>query len=551
MNAIYMVAAFALLSLNCTASIAQGAEAPTAAPARTLFFMSDLHMGVGKNMPEKYANQEDFRWHDDLSAWLNEADRSTSSSAELVLLGDIFELWQSSLQVCKGDGATFECETTDCRPEDNGKGFGCTEEQALARVQHAIRQHQKTLDALSAFAQKGQNRLVLVPGNHDAALLLPKVRVAVLNAFKDPGENRVSISKTGYWLSNDKKIYADHGHMYDRVNKFEGWPQPYETRPSGLVMQQPWGEDMVQHFYNQYEELLPAIDNVSDEIAGAQLGVSVLGASAGRVAAQRFIKFLIIDTTLLQKLAFLGEHDADDDDLTLGGTAEEGVKWDFAAIRKGDAGKFLVESMPVDHLRDVAQDADMKIAWADITDDDIATACEQRKVLIEYYQKAEPEHAGKFATCVVTGNDTLGYVADKILARDSRNRRKFLAATGKTVGSQFDVYVYGHTHTAVAPFTQKIASLWDVSVVNDGAFQRTISPQQLEALAGDKSKMGQMFANLTPEGMRPCYSYVRIDPYAANSKPMAELKWWSFSKGKWSERSDCPPWPPKNAATEQ
>jgi UDP-2,3-diacylglucosamine pyrophosphatase LpxH len=533
------------VTLAVTGCASASAAGPQDAHGGTAFFISDLHMGIGDRLSGKYANQEDFRWHEDLSAWLDYADRSTASNADLVILGDAFELWQSPFQICEGDGVTFKCEAKDCRPEDNGAGFGCTEEEAVQRVDHVLRQHQKTIDALSAFARKGENRLTIVPGNHDAALLLPKVRTAVLEAFHDPDESRVSLSETGYWVSADKKIYADHGHMYDRVNRFDGWPHPFEVRAAGPVMRQPWGEDMVQHFYNQYEELLPIIDNVGTEIAGARLGVDALGNAVARTAARRFIKFLVLDTTLSQKLSFLGESSADDGNLTLGGAPAAGAPWDFAAIRAQDAGKFYAGSMPLDALREAAQNAGVQTSWEDVLDDDIAVLCEQRKVLIEYYQKAEARPEGTITPCPVKEpSPRLGYVADKILGRDARNRRVYLQAMRTTVRKPFDVYVYGHTHTAVAPFPQKIKALWTVRVVNDGAFQRTISLEQLDALARmEDTTTATLFAELTPDDLQPCYPFVRVHPYAANQKPTPELKWWSLADGKWSEEDSCAAWP--------
>lgn len=527
---------------------ASAAEVPPT--QRSYYFVSDLHLGVGRVLPQRFANQEDFRWHDDLVAWLNHIDTETSSSAELVLLGDSFELWQSPFQTCEGDGSTFSCKARDCQPEKNGSGHSCSESEALARIKNVLAQHKPTIDALAAFARRGNNHLTIVPGNHDAAILLPKVKAAVLEAMNDVAAPRVTISSVGFWKSDDGRIYGDHGHMYDKVNKFAKWPEPYDVGADGPMMLQPWGENMVQRFYNQYEELLPAIDNVADETAGARLAADALGQDAVRVAARRFLGFLAFDTTLRQKLSFLGQQEQGGDDLNLGQAQAGSIPWDYAAIRSGDAATFALESMPLDSLRAAAQQAGaIEIAWSDFSDEDIATLCEQRKVLIDYYSAKPQEKVpadGAISVCPLKkdANASLGWVADQVFGLSERNRRNYLDAVGTALHGQFDVYVYGHTHSAVAPATLKIRSFWSARVVNDGAFQRLASIDQLNKLAAKKGlPTATLFAQLTPENLPPCYSYVRVKPYATGHKPTPELRWWALANGQWQERDSCPDWP--------
>lgn len=520
--------------------------------ASTTVFVSDLHLGVGQILPGKYANQEDFRWHTEFAALLDWLDSSTSSNVELVFLGDSFELWQSPFQDCSGDGANFSCKARDCRPDVNGDKYACTEAEAQARMRHVLTQHADTIDALSRFARKGTNRIVLVPGNHDAAILLPLVQADVLGKFNLPAD-RLQLATRGYWVSSDKRIFADHGHMFDKVNKYTGWPEPYENTAHGRVMLRPWGEGMVQEFYNQYEELVPAVDNMTDETTGARLAAEALGPEAKKIALKRFVRFLAHDTTLRQKLDSLGasEGEVDDVDLRLGGEQPDTVPWDFAAIRAGDATRFFVESMALDKARETAAQVAEPISWADVDDEEIAELCEQRRVLIEFYTRnpgAKRPPDAQMAACpqVAGAEANLGYAADKIFRRDLRNRRKYLVSMQAPVGAPFDVYVYGHTHAAVDPADQKLREAWQAKVVNTGAFQRTASVDQVRQLRDkeDKDKpLAQFFAGLTPEKLRPCYPFVRVKPYAAGAKPSAELRWWALSNGSWRELSSCPPWP--------
>lgn len=532
----------ALLLGICVASATAASQAPT---PRTFVFLSDLHLGVGYVQPGKFANQEDFRWHDDLVALLEHIGGGDASATDLVLLGDTFELWQSPFQKCQGEGVEFGCVTLDCRPEKNGRDHGCTEAEALARIKHVLDQHADTIRALREFAFRGENRLTLVPGNHDAALLLPDVKAEVLRRFGDADQKRIKIAAAGYWVSDDKRIFGDHGHMPDKVNRFEHWPEPWAITPAGRVMLQPWGERMVQEFYNQYEELLPAIDNMTDEAAGMRLAIKALGPQQMGNALKRFLAFLAFDTTLRQKLSSLGRGAADNGDLMLGSTPPRDV-WDISGIRAGNTKEFFVQSMPLDELRLVAQQTESDLSWDGVSDEDIAELCEQRAVLIAYYAAHPAQRVpaeAKIEPCPVKpdAERSLGRVADQVLNRDAANRRKHLRAASGEVSKRFEVYVYGHTHSAASPFKQKIQNLWQASVVNTGAFQRLASSDEIQRMAaGSGETATQVFAKLLPEQMKPCYSFVRIRPYVPDGKPKVELMWWALEAGKFDEHASCP-----------
>jgi len=106
------------------------------------------------------------------------------------------------------------------------------------------------LRALGVFASSGNNRLVLVPGNHDAALLFPKVAAAALAAMgATSGRARVAIE--GYWTSGNGRLYAEHGHQIGKeVNRWEEWPSPFIMSGNLKVLRRPWGEQFVQAYYN-------------------------------------------------------------------------------------------------------------------------------------------------------------------------------------------------------------------------------------------------------------------------------------------------------------
>ena len=87
--------------------------------AQRLYFISDLHLGVGRDSSSgAWSTLEDFRWHDDLTAWLDHISTQSDHSAHLVVLGDMLELWQSHRTTCTTQNGALICKTEDCTAKD-------------------------------------------------------------------------------------------------------------------------------------------------------------------------------------------------------------------------------------------------------------------------------------------------------------------------------------------------------------------------------------------------------------------------------------------------
>src|SRR5439155_613290 len=117
------------------------------------------HMGIGRDAAGGWRPTENFRWAVELSGFLKAIDAQSHGATDLVLNGDTFELVESALPGCKYADP----------------GSGCTESEAVARIDHVLAAHAPEMRALADFARSGTNRVVFVPGDHDAALLFPAV----------------------------------------------------------------------------------------------------------------------------------------------------------------------------------------------------------------------------------------------------------------------------------------------------------------------------------------------------------------------------------------
>jgi UDP-2,3-diacylglucosamine pyrophosphatase LpxH len=495
------------------AFVASGEPVPAQSSDRWIVAISDLHFGVGRDN-DAWHSMEDFRWGPEFQMFLDEVHKRGGGKVDLVIAGDAFELWQS--------------RTPDCAPPN--RDAGCSEAEALARLKAVVAAHATELRALGRFAAAGDNRVVFVPGNHDAALLFPAVAKAAIEATGDGG-SRVSVSASGYWLSPGKEVFVEHGHqMGKEVNKLRSWPRPFVgTNPARL--ERSWGEQFVQGFYNQYEAKYPIIDNVSEEGVGVRYAREVEGWVGTATAFGRFVQFYLTKLSLAQHVASLGKDSASG--------------WDLGAVRKkGPA--FFVESLPSDDPLGQAIrsgrpgfEADL----SDFSDEDLRVICDARAQIYDF--QLEKKVVQPTITKCPVKDASLGAVGQAILKTPrstivssylAERFAELKASAG--LSRPFQTFIYGHTHLPDGGFKPMADSHpdWNPMVLNTGAWQRTITPEQLDKLKC-RVPAGGSIIELTPEDLPACYSAVFVAP-GAGSVP--ELRVWTTSDGKrWQFAATC------------
>lgn len=502
-----------------SASAALDCAIPTVTEDRLTVVLSDTHFGVGHRADGQWHPFEDFRWLDDFKKFLDEVDARGKGATDLVLNGDTFELWQSVAEDCGQD-----------RDEDQG----CTESEARARIALVLREHMGEMEALGNFAGHGDNRVVLVPGNHDAALLFPKVADDALEVMKAPA-GRACVAMEGYWLSHDRQVYAEHGHQIGAdVNSFgERWPEPFwPDEPRHLI--RTWGELGVQLFYNQYEDEYEAIDNLNGEGGGVSYGRAAEGMAGTALAAGRFVRFALFSVSWPQFKASLD--------------SKEDPVWDIQEIRaKGDV--FLVESFATDNpLREAAARAlaagDLGLSVKNLEDSEISELCNRRAAL----HRSQMD-AGKTPTIMLCPRGHLSAATQKFLvSRDKKFARyleqlnlKLVRAGRLKVGEPFGVFAFSHTHHAEPAF-RPLAGQWRPAVLNTGAWQRLATEKDLAGFETSKSLQDKkdVLAAIKLKDLPPCYSFVAIS--RDHGKPQASLRYWrQGDDGSWRVRESCDP----------
>lgn len=521
-----------------------GSEQP-----RLLIFISDLHVGVGKksessinrntsNAKKTWSNTEDFHWEEEFRYFLDFISKEGKGKTDLIVVGDMMELWQSSKVRSETRNSIVESHVLNCEHGDSE--LGCTEVEVFDRFNRVIREHSGFFKALSDFVNKDDNHIFILPGNHDAGILYPKVTKRILSAISAP-EGRVTIATSGIWLSRDGLILADHGHQFDKVNRFANWPEPFVIEQGERYLYRPWGEQMVQQFYNQYEEFFPVIDNLSSEGLGVRLGLAALDAMDISVAINRFFKFLLYHQSWDQAISFLGEEE------TL-----RSIDWDIVRVREEESFDKLLDCFDFnDPIRILAKKdrkaGEVKIRMSDLTNEEIWMVCDCRSRLARMQSEAG---ASRIVSECPVKEGTLGHIGDKLMNRYNANLRIHLLETHEALKTMnpkaryYKFYIHGHTHHSHSgiPLSIDPSIGWSVLFFNSGAFQRIANPEQIKEIQRERGLSDyEILRVLRPGDLPPCYSYIRVDPYNEKPEPNPVLRFWVKEGEKsWTEKKICP-----------
>jgi metallophosphoesterase superfamily enzyme len=468
---------------------AQDASTAAQTPRRHVVVISDLHFGLGRTSKGQWDAREDFRWTNALAGFLTEVRKSGGDKADLVIAGDFLELWQPP-------------DTVKCT---GSKGAICSASEILKVVQHVVSQHRTDLKLLGDFAKSGDNRLVIVPGNHDAALLLPKVWKVVEEALD--GADRVSLAERGIWASLDGQLVVEHGHQIGAdVNFISGWPEEITRTVRGTVyVASPWGEGFVQKLFNSEEKAYPIIDNLSPESYGARLRLADRGLwrSIGDIA--KFIAFNLFETTLSQKIQSLGSEEAQGKPCTKQEAELLGYKVFASALPPDDPFRIQLEGNTVQ-------------------------ARELRKQLDDLVKKMSEEELAQICRQKPSDGTLGGLLESTFVPREEVLR----AHTQQRLAAfpNMKVFVYAHTHQLEPAWDLRLGLGSSVAVLNTGAFHRLVGEAGYrQRLKGRKIKKASDGLSKIPlDDLAACYSFVEVQAGSSAELPVAATKVWKMKE---------------------
>lgn len=506
MSASRITALIAVMILACP--IAGRADDQTASPAvahtpykapdasgRSSVFISDLHLGVGKQADGSWDPTEDFRWSKALEGFLNQIGQDGQQRVDLVIVGDFLELWQPPADIpCKGVGPDL----------------GCSVDEMAALVGKVVSEHGGDIGLLRAFAERGENRLHIIVGNHDSTLRYAAVWKPLGTAL-NADSGRINFIPDGVWASADGRIVSEHGNQIGQdVNKYATWPSISRHADGNDYIVRPWGELFVQRLFNDQERTYPIIDNLSPETAGARYRAADRGLWGSASDMARLLSFNLLETSLRQKSVMLGKPPAGK------------VDWDLTLGRKMGAMLFLYSLPKDDPLRvqlekDDPQAQAIKSELTKLASDTARLPDAEVQQLCDMIAVHEEAH--------ICWNMQLGSLAEHFLSSKSKVMAKHLAARQQTFKAM-RVFIYGHTHQYEEPWRVDLEGIpVAVTVANTGAFQRLIDEAAfLKRLNGRTPQEGLRTMNL--DELPPCYTAVTVSAVAPGQIPVPRMQAW-------------------------
>ena len=503
---------------------------------RHVVVISDLHMGNGRDAAGNWHPHEDFRWAPEFELFLDALSAPGNSATDLILNGDTFELLQPT--------------SADCTYED--PSLGCSETALLARLDLILAAHGREIAALGKFARTGTNRVVLVPGDHDAALLFPMVGQRAVAAFRAPSD-RVMLARDGFWRSADGLVHVEHGHQIEfQSERFEEWPSPFITRDGRQHLTRPIGHQTVQPLFNEHEQTYPIIDNLADESAGVRYALSATGVTDIGEQTAFLLRYLLFRMSWQQFRMDLDRGDV------------EPPLWNLSEVR-AEGPAFLVDSLPDDNrFKPLAAHAletgHLNDLLDGLNDNELLALCDQRAAIRRARRRFErvltqlTPVGPPVLECPRTP-DTTGPIFDYFW--QSRDQLFLRHLEKLPVGDRpLAVFVHGHTHLAdrrqgnfasvepdkpnVMDGFSPVRNAITPVVINSGAWQRTVTPVILDRAKEERGISDkELLETLQPEHLPPCYSFVQIDAYDDRPELPALRHWRQGEDGQWTVARGC------------
>jgi UDP-2,3-diacylglucosamine pyrophosphatase LpxH len=457
---------------------------------RSMVVISDLHLGLGKNTNDSWNKKEDFRWHKAFTTFLHEISKIGNQQVDLIIAGDFLDMWQPPENIrCEGVSAEL----------------GCTVDEMKTVAVWIKNAHKEVFNALRDFSQRGDNRLYIIPGNHDSALLIAAVWEPVGLALEE-NKGRVNFVGSGIWKSTDGTIVIEHGHQIgSEANRYSSWPDIVKSHGGKDFIIRPWGERFVQKIFNEQENNYPIIDNLSPESAGIRYRMADRKIWGTGEDIAKFVSFNLFQTSLRQKVQILGDERF----------PEEKPKWDIPKARR-QGHRLFVAALPKDDpfrtelLSDTEQAVNARMELDALATDEKQLPDENVKLLCEEAEiRREP----------ICKKPELGATIEKLLVP----RGWVLANHLSQRMSEFPqmlYFIYGHTHLFEEPWQP--SSTLRVKVMNSGAFHRVIDEKGFLLRVNEKGITPEEgLKRFALEELPPCYAFVIMSP----GKEPQVLKW--------------------------
>lgn len=170
--------------------------------SKEYYFISDLHLGY-EDIDEEYPSKKE------LITFLNSL-KNKNKNTELIIVGDMFGLWEAENKITDLNKKPISVSKKTLL---NKIGF---KKQKLINILDII--INKNIEIFNQFKITGKNiKITLIAGNHDHEIVCKKEYSKILKKYN------IKLETSEYILRyiENKKIWIEHGHQCDKMNKID------------------------------------------------------------------------------------------------------------------------------------------------------------------------------------------------------------------------------------------------------------------------------------------------------------------------------------------
>jgi UDP-2,3-diacylglucosamine pyrophosphatase LpxH len=258
---------------------------------RSIIIISDLHISEGR------LDDFDEELEQHLVSFLSWLAKQ-KEPVELVINGDFLDF----VQAAPYSGRSLEAVTHEGIP------LCFSEEQSVVKFRAILRAHPMVFASLRNFLNGNNNRLVVLPGNHDPDFFWPSIRREFTAAVGRIGStDQVSFClERSYRPLDYPWLWIEHGHQHDKINSFfvggeERWselkPPIFEDTLGVPRLCECIGTRFMIRYLNSLDASYPYVDNVKPfsrflKIFGASALIPGWGPLNAAVAVMQMLLYL-------------------------------------------------------------------------------------------------------------------------------------------------------------------------------------------------------------------------------------------------------------------
>ena len=129
-----------------------------------------------------------------------------------------------------------------------------SEEAALEKLKLIYNGHPEVMKAMDEFLKVKKKSIVYIIGNHDAEMVLPKLKDYFLKSFSQESQKNVSIftDNEGIYIPTEG-VHIKHGHEYEVAHSFPLNDSVIENKDGNKYFLPPWGSYFVTRVMNKFK----------------------------------------------------------------------------------------------------------------------------------------------------------------------------------------------------------------------------------------------------------------------------------------------------------